>query len=117
MSIETATAVLMWHGMFLFLLGLLKGLVEQHFTNPGWTGRPSGRRHERDFSRRRLGAIWAEVRLFAPLKPGVHGARCTALRQLGRHHAGGNIGAQSLSPITGPRRSALAGDGCERSAS
>ena len=24
---------LMWHGMFLFLLGLITGLVEQHFTN------------------------------------------------------------------------------------
>jgi len=24
---------LMWHGMFLFLLGLITGLVEQRFTN------------------------------------------------------------------------------------
>ena len=26
---------LMWHGMFLFLLGLVTGLLEQRFTNGG----------------------------------------------------------------------------------
>ncbi|MBS1840112.1 MAG: hydrogenase [Acidobacteria bacterium] len=30
---ETANRPLMWHGMFLFLLGLITGFLEQHFTN------------------------------------------------------------------------------------
>jgi (hydroxyamino)benzene mutase len=30
---ETANRRLMWHGMFLFLLGLLTGFAESHFTN------------------------------------------------------------------------------------
>ena len=30
---ETANRRLMWHGMFLFLLGLITGFLEQHFTN------------------------------------------------------------------------------------
>ena len=30
---KTSNRQLMWHGMFLFLLGLLTGLVEQRFTN------------------------------------------------------------------------------------
>ena len=30
---ETANRGLMWHGMFLFLLGLITGFLEQHFTN------------------------------------------------------------------------------------
>ena len=27
---------LLWHGMFLFLLGLITGFVEQKFSNPPW---------------------------------------------------------------------------------
>jgi hydroxylaminobenzene mutase len=30
---ETANGRLMWHGMFLFLLGLITGFLEQPFTN------------------------------------------------------------------------------------
>jgi len=30
---ETTKRQLMWYGMFLFLLGLVTGLVEQRFTN------------------------------------------------------------------------------------
>ena len=30
---NTSNRQLMWHGMFLFLLGLLTGLAEQQFTN------------------------------------------------------------------------------------
>jgi hypothetical protein len=30
---EIANRRLMWHGMFLFLLGLITGFLEQHFTN------------------------------------------------------------------------------------
>jgi len=31
--VETANRRLMWHGMFLFLLGLITGALEQRFTN------------------------------------------------------------------------------------
>ena len=30
---EASNRRLMWHGMFLFLLGLLTGLLEKHFIN------------------------------------------------------------------------------------
>jgi hypothetical protein len=32
-AMKTRNRQLMWHGMFLFLLGLLTGFVEQRFTN------------------------------------------------------------------------------------
>ena len=42
---------LIWHGMFLFLLGLLTGFVETKFANPAnGAGGASGRRDERDVS-------------------------------------------------------------------
>src|SRR5438552_3971228 len=34
MGVDDSKRRLMWHGMLLFLLGLLTGLVEQHFSNP-----------------------------------------------------------------------------------
>ena len=33
-SVEDSKRRLIWHGMFLFLLGLLTGFVEQQFNNP-----------------------------------------------------------------------------------
>ncbi len=38
MSLEDSRRRLMWHGMLLFLLGLLTGLLEAQFANPrmGW---------------------------------------------------------------------------------
>src|ERR1035441_140692 len=32
-DMENASRRLMWHGMFLFLLGLITGFLEQHFAN------------------------------------------------------------------------------------
>jgi hydroxylaminobenzene mutase len=32
-SVESSNRRLMWHGMFLFILGLLTGFAEQHFAN------------------------------------------------------------------------------------
>jgi hydroxylaminobenzene mutase len=53
----------MWHGMFLFLLGLLTGFVEQRFTNVrmGLAAHLEGVMNGTFLVA--LGAIWPEVRL------------------------------------------------------
>jgi hydroxylaminobenzene mutase len=33
-NVEESKRLLIWHGMFLFLLGLLTGFVEQQYNNP-----------------------------------------------------------------------------------
>jgi (hydroxyamino)benzene mutase len=60
---ETSKRQLMWHGMFLFLLGLLTGFAEQHFTNvaQGLAAHLEGVMN--GIFLVALGAIWAEVRL------------------------------------------------------
>jgi (hydroxyamino)benzene mutase len=59
---------LMWHGMFLFLLGLLTGFVETKFVNPrmGLTAHLEGVMN--GIFLLALGAAWAEVRLSPGLK-------------------------------------------------
>jgi len=54
---------LLWHGMFLFLLGLLTGLAEQKFANPrmGLAAHLEGVMNGTFLVA--LGAIWTEVRL------------------------------------------------------
>ena len=65
---ETRSRRLMWYGMFLFLLGLLTGLLEQHFTNMrmGVSAHLEGVMNGTFLIV--LGAIWTEVRLSPPLK-------------------------------------------------
>jgi hypothetical protein len=60
---KTTNRQLMWHGMFLFLLGLLTGFVEQRFTNVrmGLAGHLEGVINGTFLVA--LGAIWTEVRL------------------------------------------------------
>ena len=60
---KTRNRQLMWHGMFLFLLGLLTGLVEQRFTNVrmGLAGHLEGVINGTFLVA--LGAIWTEIRL------------------------------------------------------
>jgi len=60
---KTSNRQLMWHGMVLFLLGLLTGLVEQRFTNVrmGLAGHLEGVIN--GIFLVALGAIWTEVRL------------------------------------------------------
>ena len=62
-DMETTKRRLMWHGMFLFLLGLLTGFVEQRFTNVrmGLAAHLEGVMN--GIFLLALGAIWAEVRL------------------------------------------------------
>ncbi len=67
---------LMWHGMLLFLLGLITGLLEQRFTNV----RMGLSAHLEDVMNGilllALGAAWSEVGLPHPLKVTAY---CTAL--------------------------------------
>jgi hydroxylaminobenzene mutase len=67
-STEDAKRRLLWHGMFLFLLGLLTGFAEQSFSNPrmGLAAHLEGVMN--GIFLVALGAIWAEVRLSSKLK-------------------------------------------------
>ena len=59
---------LMWHGMFLFLLGLITGFAETHFANVrmGLAAHLEGVMN--GIFLMALGAIWSEVRLPQPAK-------------------------------------------------
>ncbi len=100
---------LIWHGMFLFLLGLLTGFMETKFTNPrmGLAAHLEGVMNGTFLIA--LGAVWMEVRLPLKLKgaaywSALYGAYvnwvATALA------AAWGVGA--LSPITGAGHHALA---------
>ena len=60
---ETANRRLMWHGMFLFLLGLITGFLEQHFANVrmGLAAHLEGVMN--GIFLLALGAIWTQVQL------------------------------------------------------
>ena len=62
-NMEDAKRRLMWHGMFLFLLGLVTGLVEQRFSNVrmGLAAHLEGVMNGTFLVA--LGAIWTEVKL------------------------------------------------------
>jgi hydroxylaminobenzene mutase len=59
---------LLWHGMFLFLLGLLTGFVEQNFSNVrmGLAAHLEGVMNGTFLVA--LGAVWTDVRLSPPVK-------------------------------------------------
>jgi len=65
---KTQKRRLMWHGMLLFLLGLITGLLEQHFTNVrmGLSAHLEGVMN--GILLLALGAAWNEVRLPYPLE-------------------------------------------------
>jgi hydroxylaminobenzene mutase len=65
---ENTNRRLMWHGMFLFLLGLVTGFVEQRFTNMrmGLAAHLEGVMN--GIFLIALGAIWTEVKLPPPAK-------------------------------------------------
>jgi len=99
---------LIWHGMFLFLLGLLTGFVETKFTNPrmGLAAHLEGVMNGTFLIA--LGAVWMEVRLSEKLKvaaywSALYGAyvnwAATALAAV--------FGVGALSPITGAGHHAL----------
>lgn len=67
-SMQDAKRRLLWHGMFMFLLGLLTGFAEQKFSNPrmGLAAHLEGVMN--GIFLVALGAIWAEVRLSSKWK-------------------------------------------------
>lgn len=97
---------LLWHGMFLFLLGLLTGLVEQTFSNPrmGLAAHLEGVMNGTFLVA--LGAIWTEVRLSARWKraaywSGLYGTYANwAVTTLAA-----TFGTAAMSPITAAGRS------------
>jgi (hydroxyamino)benzene mutase len=94
--------------MFLFLLGLLTGLVEQQFSNPrmGLAAHLEGVMN--GIFLVALGAVWMEVRLSPRLKAGAYWSTLygTYVNWAITTLAAG-FGAASLSPITGAGHSAL----------
>jgi hydroxylaminobenzene mutase len=99
---------LAWHGMFLFLLGLLVGLVETQFANPrmGLAAHLEGVMN--GIFLVALSAIWPEVRLSPRLKSATYWLSLygtyanwavTTLAAV--------FGTGAMSPITAPGRSAL----------
>ena len=73
-AIEDSRRRLLLHGMFLFLLGLLTGFVEQNLTNPrmGLAAHLEGVMNGTFLVA--LGAIWTEVRLSPRLKGAAYGS-------------------------------------------
>ncbi|MBU6464274.1 MAG: hydrogenase [Bradyrhizobium sp.] len=93
---------LLWHGMMLFLIGLLTGLAEQHFANPRMALAAHLEGVMNGTFLLALGAIWDEVNLKPRAKNaaywtvlvGTYGNwMVTTLAAL--------LGAAALSPITG----------------
>jgi (hydroxyamino)benzene mutase len=68
----TANRHLIWHGMFLFLLGLITGLVEQRFTNVrmGLSAHLEGVMN--GIFLVALGAVWSGVRLASLAKAAAY---------------------------------------------
>ena len=98
---EDSRRRLLWHGLFLFLLGLLTGFAEQQFSNPrmGLAAHLEGVMN--GIFLLALGAVWAEVRLTPRLKLAAYACALygtyanwavTTLAAI--------LGTKALSPIT-----------------
>ncbi len=104
---EDAKRRLIWNGMFLFLLGLLTGFVEQSFINPrmGLAAHLEGVMNGTFLVA--LGAVWAEIRLSSRLKVAAY---WTALYGTYANWAVTTLaaifGAAAMSPITAAGHSA-----------
>ena len=98
---------LLWHGMFLFLLGLLTGFVEEKFNNPrmGLAAHLEGVMNGTFLVA--LGAAWTEVRLSLRLEAA---AFWSALYGTYANWAvttlAAIVGSAAMSPITGAGHSA-----------
>jgi (hydroxyamino)benzene mutase len=105
--VEDSRRRLLWHGMFLFLLGLFTGFVEQNFANPrmGLAAHLEGVMNGTFLLA--LGAVWSEVRLSPRLKGA---AWWTALYGTYANWAvttmAAIFGTAAMSPITAAGRSA-----------
>ncbi len=105
---EDSRRRLLWHGFFLFLLGLVTGLVEQKFTNPrmGLAAHLQGVLNGTFLVA--LGAVWMDVRLALPAKAAAY---WTALYGTYANWAvtvlAAILGTASLNPITAAGHSAV----------
>jgi len=105
---EDSRRRLIWHGMFLFLLGLLTGFVEQKFINPrmGLAAHLEGVMNGTFLLA--LGAVWAEVRLSPRLKLAAYwSALYGTYMNWATTALGAAWGIAALSPITSAGHSAL----------
>jgi hydroxylaminobenzene mutase len=99
--------VIIWNGMFLFLVGLLVGLVELQFNNPrmGLAAHLEGLMNGTFLIA--LGAVWTHVQLSRQLETVafwavLYGAYANVITTT----LAAIVGANSLSPITGAGHSA-----------
>jgi hydroxylaminobenzene mutase len=106
-KVEDSKRRLIWHGMFVFLLGLLTGFVEQKFVNPrmGLAAHLEGVMNGTFLVA--LGAVWAHVMLsprlkFAAYWSVLYGAYVNWMTTI----LGATFGAAALSPITSAGHSA-----------
>src|SRR5260221_5956257 len=105
---EDSRRKLIWHGMFLFLLGLLTGFVETKFANPrmGLAAHLEGVMNGTFLVA--LGAVWMEVRLPLKLKAAAYWtALYGAYVNWATTALGAAWGIAAHSPITGAGHSAL----------
>jgi hydroxylaminobenzene mutase len=99
---------LLWHGMFLFLLGLLVGFFVQQFANPrmGLAAHLEGVMNGTFLIA--LGSVWAEVRLSPRMKTAAYwGALYGTYVNWAAVTFAAIYGTGALSPILAPGRSAL----------
>ncbi len=105
---EDSRRRLLWHGFFLFQLGLVTGLVEQKFTNPrmGLAAHLQGVLNGTFLIA--LGAVWTDVRLSLPAKAAAY---WTALYGTYANWAvtvlAAILGTAALNPITAAGHSAV----------
>jgi (hydroxyamino)benzene mutase len=107
-AMQTAHRRLMWHGMFLFLVGLVTGFAEPHFANirMGLAAHLEGVLN--GIFLLALGAAWTEMRLSAGAKAAafwtaLYGSYVNWLVTT----LAAVFGTGALSPITAPGRTAL----------
>ena len=99
---------LLWHGMFLFLLGLFTGFLETRFANPrmGLAAHLEGVMNGTFLLA--LGAVWMEVRLASHLKAIAYwSALYGAYMNWAITTLAAMLGTAALSPITGTGHHAL----------
>src|SRR6266481_105161 len=105
---EDSNRRLIWHGMFLFLLGLFTGFAEQKFANRrmGLAAHLEGVMNGTFLVA--LGAVWMQVRLAPRLKIAAYwSALYGAYANWAATTLAAAFGAAALSPITGAGHNAL----------
>ena len=93
---------LLWHGVFLFLLGLITGLLEQKFTNPrmGLAAHLEGVLN--GILLIAVGAVWVDIRLADRAKTLVYWAALYGTyANWGVTTLAAIMGTGALSPVTG----------------